>query len=144
MKGLLLGSDEIVAEWAYKLYNLYPLPVNKALGILDGTKLIGACLFQNYNGVNIELSYYGPRTLTLGIVRFIATTALTDFNVARLTVVTSQRNKRLVRSCLKIGFKVEGTQRRFYGHDDSKRNTAVRLVAFKADLEKVAQLNKKN
>ncbi len=139
MHGLLVDNDQAIANWAYRTFNVYEQPVNKAFGIINSEgKLIGAVLFQNFNGVNVELSYYGPRTLSAGIVRIIARTALGYFNAARLTVVTSQKNKRLIRSLLKIGFRLEGVQRCFYGHDDNKKNTGVRLAAFHDALSRVA------
>ena len=137
--GLLVDQDQAVAAWAYKTFNIFAQPVDKAFGIVNpkGT-LIGAILFQNFNGVNIELSYYGPKTLTSGIVRIIARVSIGHFNAGRLTVVTSRRNKRLIRGLIKIGFKLEGIQRCFYGHKDCKKNTGVRLVAFRPDLSRVA------
>ena len=139
---LLVDSDELVAKWVYTTYELFPIPVNKAIGIVNkqGT-LVGGVLFQNYNGVNIEFSYYGPRTVTYGICKVIARIAIGHFNAARLTVVTSRRNKRLIRGLLRLGFKLEGVQRCFYGHQDNKKNSAVRLVAFKDDLAKFAYRN---
>jgi RimJ/RimL family protein N-acetyltransferase len=139
MYGLLIDHDQAVAKWAYSTFNIYEQPVNKSLGVVDSNgKLVGAILFQNFNGVNLELSYYGHRTLTLGITRVIARIALGHFNASRLTVVTSRRNKRLIRGLIKIGFRLEGTQRCFYGHEDNKKNTGVRLVAFREQLSRVA------
>jgi RimJ/RimL family protein N-acetyltransferase len=138
-RGLIIDNDQLIASWTYEKFNAYPLPINKALGVLDDTgTLVGGILFHNFNGVNVELSYYGPSTLTPGIVRAIARTTIEFFNAARLTVVTSQRNRRLIRSLLKIGFKLEGVQRCFYGHEDNRRNTGVRLAAFRDKLDRVA------
>jgi RimJ/RimL family protein N-acetyltransferase len=139
LKGILVDSDELVAKWAYTTYHIYPQPINRAFGVLDKNgDLEGGILFQNFNGVNVELSYYGQNTLTLGIVRLIARTTLEVFNAGRLTVVTSRRNKRLIKSLIKVGFKLEGMSRCFYGHEDTKRNTGIRLAAFRSELEKVA------
>lgn len=137
--GLLLGEDQRIAAWAYATFNIFALPINRALGVVDETgTLKGAILFQNFNGINIELSYYGPNTLTPGIARAIARIVVTEFNAARLTVVTSKKNKRLIRALSKIGFSIEGQQRCFYGHRDCNRNTGVRLVAFYERICKVA------
>lgn len=139
MRGLLVDNDIAVASWTCDKFNVFPMPVNKAVGVVDKNgKLIGGILFQNFNGVNVELSYYGERTLSPGICRVIARTALNHFNCGRLTAITSQRNKRLIRSLLKIGFRLEGIQRCFYGHEDNRKNTGVRLVAFRDALAKVA------
>ena len=141
--GLLLGDDEKVAEWTYSKYRLYPVHVDKALGLISKDKvLVGAVLLQNYNGINIGLSYYGPWTLSVGIVRLIARIVTVEFNVARVTLVVPKKNKRLMRSVQRFGFRLEGTQRCFYGHRDCPRNTGVRFVMFRERLDKYAGLNK--
>jgi len=142
MRGLLLNQDELVGKWAYTTFRLFPLPVNKSIGIVEDGKIIGACLFQAFNGTNCELSYYGVKTLSLGVVRYIAHIAATEFNVARVTVVTSQRNRRIIKALLRIGFKLEGIQRRFYGHHDNKRNVGVRLVIFRERIDQIAKITK--
>src|SRR5260370_9970718 len=136
--GLLVGQDAAVASWTYQQYKLFPIAVYRAVGILDikEQKLIGGALFQNYTGMNVDLSYYGARSLTLGIVRSLAQMAL-SFGVARGTVITSKRNRRFIRSLLKLVFKVEGIQRCFYGHVDSPKNTRVRLVILQGALEQL-------
>ena len=137
--GLVIDNDQFIASWAYERFNIFPQPVNRAFGISDSFgNLVGGILFQNFNGYNVELSYYGPSTLTPGIVRVIARTTIEFFNASRLTVVTSQRNKRLIKSLIKMGFKLEGVQRCFYGHKDNRRNAGVRLAAFRDQLNKVA------
>jgi RimJ/RimL family protein N-acetyltransferase len=137
--GLLLGEDSVIASWTFSTFNIFNAPINKALGIVDSKgQVVGSVLFQNFNGVNVELSYYGPRTLTYGIVKAIARVTVGCFNAARLTVVTSKRNKRLMRGLLKIGFKLEGVQRCYYGHEDNNRNTGVRFVMFRDRLSALA------
>lgn len=137
--GLLIGEDDIVSNWAFTTFGFFKTPVNKAIGVVtsDG-KLVGAILFQNFNGVNVELSYYGPRTVTFGIVKAIARVSVGTFNASRVTVVTSKRNKRLMRGLLKIGFKLEGAQRCFYGPEDTNRNTGIRFVMFRDRINQLA------
>lgn len=138
--GLLVGCDEVVSKWAFDKFHIFQMPVNAAIGVVneDGN-LVGAILFQNFNGVNVELSYYGPRTLSYGIIRTIARIAVSNFNAARLTVVTSKRNKGLSKALLKLGFKLEGTSRCYYGHQDVPRNTGVRFVMFKQRLDELSK-----
>lgn len=145
MFGLLIGEDELVSSWAFAQFKIFCAPVNKAIGIMDSNgKIVGAALFQNFNGVNVELSYYGPKTLTLGIVRSLARYSVCAFNAGRLTVVTSKKNTPFIRGLLKIGFKLEGAQRCYYGHEDTNRNTGVRLVMFRQRLNTLGQLVKKD
>src|SRR3974377_1654869 len=124
--GLVIDDDNRVAAWVHATYQVFPIPCNRALGIVmeDGT-LVGGVLLQNYNGVNIELSYYGPWTLTLGICRVIARVTVLEFNVARCTIITSKKNRRLMRSLQRFGWRLEGVQRCFYGKEDCNRNTGV-------------------
>ena len=139
--GLVIDDDARVAAWVYSTFKLFPIPVNRALGIVekDGT-LVGGILLQNYNGSNIELSYYGPWTLSPGMVRMIARVALSQFNVSRSTVITSKKHRRLIRALQRFGWRLEGVQRCFYGPCDCSRNTGVRLVLFREQIEKLARL----
>ncbi len=74
------------------------------------------------------------------IMRCLARYTLLMFNASRITVNTSKKNKRFIRSLIRFGFKLEGTSRRFYGLEDNNRNTAVRFVAFREDIEQVARI----
>jgi RimJ/RimL family protein N-acetyltransferase len=115
------------------------MPVSQAIGVMNEKgEIIGAALFQDFNGYNVELGYYGPKTVSLGISRALAKIALGVFNASRVTVVTSKKNKRLMRGLIKIGFKLEGVQRCFYGHEDNNRNTGVRFVMFKDRIQEIA------
>ncbi len=139
--GFLIGHDEAVSEWAWQTFHIFRAPVNRAYGILDSNqKLIGAMLLQCFNGYNIELSYYGPWALTPGIVKALARATLAEFPISRATVVTSKRNKRLIRALQKFGWRIEGIQRRQFGHADTQRNTGVRLVMFREQIERIAGL----
>lgn len=141
-KGLLIGEDAIVASWAFATYKMRPTPVNCAFGIVGDNGIIGAILFQNFNGTNVELSYYGMWTVSLGIVRVMARMVISEFDAARLTVVTAKKNRHLIRSLQKFGFRLEGVQRRYYGHADCARNTGVRLVLFREEIERLAGFRK--
>lgn len=141
MRGLLIGEDASIAEWAFRTYNFTPTQFNRALGIVDPLNgLVGAILLQCYNGTDIQLSYYGKNTLTPGIVRAIAAIVVKEFKVSRLTVITSKRNRRFLRAILRLGFKLEGVQHRFYGDRDSIRNTGVRVVMFRERISEIAKL----
>lgn len=141
--GLLLGSDDQVAAWAFSTFHFVPMPYDRVYGVInkDGN-LAGAVMLHCYNGADLQLSYYGPKTISLGMVKSIARAILAEFNVSRVTAMTSKRNKRLMHGMHKIGFRVEGAQRCFYGHHDTQRNTAVRFVMFRDQIEKFAGLPK--
>lgn len=137
---LILYNDAKIAEWVYATFKLFPMPVNRAIGLTKDGNLVGAILLQNYNGSNIELSYYGPGTLSAGIVRVVSRIGILEFNLSRVTVVTSKKNKKLMRSLQRFGFSLEGAQKCFYGPDDTARNTGIRFVLFRDRIEKLAGL----
>ena len=140
--GLVVAEDLNVASWAFQKFNVFPMPVNKGIGVINTKtgEIVGAILFQNFNGYNLELSYYGQNTLTPGIVRTLARIAILEFNVSRVTVTVSKKKKRLIRSLHRFGYKLEGSQRRYYGARDCFRNTGIRFVLFREQIERLARL----
>jgi len=145
MKGLLLGSDDAVAAWTWRTYQLFPMHVNRAIGIIDtdGT-LVGSVLFQSWNKYNVDISYYGQDTMTPGIVHCLARIAYMDLSVHRVTAMTSKKNRKLIGFLTRLGFRIEGVQRRFYGPEDIGKNIAIRLVLFREDLERLAGFKKED
>lgn len=140
--GLLFECDEEVAKWTFVTFKMPIMKYDRAIGIMSNKgQIIGSVLFQCFNGFNVELSYYGVRpTLSLGITRCLARYVLFTFNVSRVTVSTSRKNRNLMRSLQRMGFRLEGAQRRFYGHRDCNRNTAIRFVLFRERIEQIAAL----
>ena len=120
MNDLLFGYDKQIAKWAFGKFKFNPTPYVMAIGVInDDKEVVGAALFQEYNGHNVELAYYGPNTLTPHIVRTLASVAMNGLHCDRMTVRTGKKNKALTKSIKKLGFVYEGIQRRFYGNDDA-------------------------
>lgn len=141
--GLLFDCDETVARAAFSIYGIKPFKFDRALGLIGkDAKLCGAIVFTGYNGYNVEVSYYGKNTVTVGISRLLSRFIIQTFNPSRVTVVTSKRNRFLIRGLQKFGFKVEGMQRCYYGVKDIQRNTGVRFVLFREGLERIAKVDK--
>src|SRR5712671_1121969 len=136
--GLLFNCDEMVGQWLLTLKGSPYFKFDRCIGIIKGTDLVGAVIFHGWNGADLELSYYGHSTLTLGIVRSISAFMLEEFDLARVTCITSKKNRHLMKSLQKIGFKLEGVQRCHYGKRDCNRNTGVRFVLFREGVERLA------
>jgi len=121
MKQLLAGCDEYVADWTYKKFGYRPGSYDMALAIVDGSDMIGSVLFSAYNGPgpDVELRYFGPNTMTLGLVKQIANFAVNHLGVARVTVRTARNNKTMTRGVKKIGFEYEGIRHNAYGKYDA-------------------------
>ncbi len=141
--GLLVDQDEYVAKCLFEHYKWPRFNYDKALGLINEEhKLVGAVLFSNYNGHNVEISYFGAKTMRLGIIRCLARYLLVQFDPSRVTAITSKKNRVFIRGLQKIGFKLEGVQRRHYGQADINRNVGVRFVMFREQLEKLGHVGK--
>lgn len=136
--GLLFGHDVAVAEWCFNEFKYRRMPVDAAIGIVRNNRLIGAAIFQNYSGYNVELSYYGPQTFSAGIARALARYIIERFNVDRLTMRTNRKNTNILKMFHRFGFKFEGTQKRYYG----PFGDAAVFVLFRENLEQISGLSK--
>lgn len=134
--GVLPDNDLHVMQWCWKTYNLHPIPVAMAIGIIDNyaDELAGCAYFTNWNLCDIELNLYGEGAFTKGIFRYLALIACTQFNVIRVTIKTQRKHKRLRRTAEKFGFEYEGIERDLYG----KGKDAIRMVMFRPALERLA------
>lgn len=137
MRGIVVGEDDLIANWAWKEFNLFPLVYCRAIGIIEDGKIVGAAIFSHYNGCDAHLSYYGKNTLSSGVIRSLAAVAIHDLGLTRVTLIIPKKSKRLLRALPKYGFKLEGTQRCYYGAHDCSRNTGVRFVMFREQIEKL-------
>ena len=142
-RGILLDCDDHVAAWVWKTYNLFPMKVDRALGLIHDGTIVGAAFFSSYNSVNAEFSYYGKNTITVGIIRALAKIALYELRLSRCTVIVPKRPGFLLKKLVKFGFRYEGVQHRYYGPTDSAKHTACRFVLFKEDIERLASDNLK-
>jgi RimJ/RimL family protein N-acetyltransferase len=121
---LVFGQDAFVAQWAIDKYDCGLPACTHALGVVDAAGNIrGAATLHYYGGSNIELCYWGPLTLTRGIVREIVEFCFYGLKVSRITARTQRNNKVMVRHLTKLGVKFEGVARHYYG--STKKNDAI-------------------
>jgi len=133
MKVLVTGNDALVVDWTWRNFGVLCTKVDLAIGIVENKEMVGAAVFQAHNGPDIELSYYGPGTITLGIAKELARIAVDHFGVSRVTVRTARANKALARGYRKMGFVFEGIRHCAYGEQD-----AVMYGLFGNNLAKLA------
>lgn len=119
MKSLMVGQDDTIAAWAFDTFKFYPCHYVMAIGIVEDRRLIGAAMFHAHNGPDVEVSYYGPNTLTLDVVKGLARIAVDYLGVSRITARTSKSNKAMTRGIKKIGFEYEGIRHCGYGDQDA-------------------------
>lgn len=131
---LLEQQDFAVAAWTWNAFKLTPMYINRAFGILEDSELVGAIIFTNYNGANVEISYYAENVISAGIVRAMCRFVLEAFRIERVTFKIRQPNLRLRRHLKRFGAKCEGKLERYYGPDAP----ALQYVIFKEQLIKIA------
>ena len=120
-KVLVTGNDQLVEEWAFARFGVAPLGCKLAVGIVENNQIVGAAFFHAHNGPDVEISYYGPRTMTLDVVKGLAKIAVEHLGVSRVTARTASTpdHKRIRRGFAKIGFEYEGTRKCGYGSKDA-------------------------
>lgn len=119
MKKLAFGYDQDIAAWTFETFNMPPCRYEMAIGIIENGSLVGSILWQGFRGHDIEISYYGPKTMTLGIARTCARMAVDHFGVSRVSARTARTNKVMTRGIKKIGFEFEGICHNAYGETDA-------------------------
>ncbi len=80
--------------------------------------LVGCAVLHDRTKYDVELSYYGPRTVTLGLLKAVSISAL-EAGMIRITNKCSARDKRMARHYTKLGLQYEGRMKdhRGPGHD---------------------------
>jgi hypothetical protein len=136
MIGILEGHDQEVAKWIWSNYRLIPMPVNRCFGLMVDGQLVGGFVFQNYNGINVDFSFYGKSMITAGIVKYAIRVALNVFKVERATFYIPRNEKRRAAWLKRFGCIHEGNCRRYYGRTDGSKDTAMRFAIFRENLEK--------
>lgn len=94
------------------------VPPFTTMGIEVQGKLVGGCLFNNFNGYGIELTIVAPGSLSAGLFRAVFSYVFNQLGCVRMTMTAQRRNARHVRIAERLGFTVEGIMRGHFGHDD--------------------------
>lgn len=115
----MLGNDEWIAGWTTERFGFQAGRYDMAIGIVDDNELIGSALLHAYNGHDVEVSYYGPKTIDLGVMRKLARLCVDNLGVSRVTVRTARNNKTMTRGITKLGFQYEGIRHCAYGKYDA-------------------------
>lgn len=120
-KILATGNNRDIEEMAFAKFGIAPLGCNLAVAVLENGQMVAAAFFHAHNGPDVEISYYGPRTMTLDVVRGLAKIAVEHLGVSRVTAraAATPDHKRIRKGFTKIGFEYEGTRKCGYGNKDA-------------------------
>lgn len=114
---IIAGQDEAVAMWAGANLGVQFQEPYTAYGFTDAAGNIdGAVIFNDYYpSGNVELTYFGPRSLSPRVVLFMARFCFEQLRVSRVTAKTKRSNALVRRLLPKFGFAFECTQKRYFG-----------------------------
>jgi hypothetical protein len=117
---IVFGEDERVGKWAGEQLATVFHPPFTSMGVTDEKgELVGALVFNDYTGPNVELNAAGDGCWTEPVVRAGFRYMFDQLDCIRVTARTRRKN-RLVRKLLpRLGFKFEGVARRYYGDEDA-------------------------
>lgn len=86
-----------------------------AIGWIDNdNKLVGAAIFNNYTGANIQLHMYLPNKTTKKVIKDIIRYVFVQLKCCRLTVKVEGDDKKLFQLLPRIGFEYEVTQKDYF------------------------------
>lgn len=113
---LLTGHDAAVTNWVAARLGISIAPPYTALGVLDvaGT-LIGGAVFSGYSGANIDVTIYGQGAASKPVLAAGFRYVFGQLRCERLTARCKRSNAAMRKHMDFLGFKHEGTQRRYWG-----------------------------
>lgn len=113
---IVLGQDEAVGAFASEKMGRAIIPPFTSMGIVDDAgELVGAIIYNGFNGANIEISFYGPGALHRRFIRAAFDYPFTQLNVIRLTARTRRSNKTTCKLLPRLGFVYEATLKNYFG-----------------------------
>lgn len=115
---LIFGRDAEVAEWVSERIGQPICPPFTALGWVDQFGRLGACVFNNRDAANIDLTFAMDGLMGRDVMRAIAHYVFVQLGCSRVTMKTRKSNKRACRAAHIAGFKFETTLSRWYGSED--------------------------
>jgi len=118
---LVMGTSEeekgqMIGYWVGQMIKKPMFPPYTALGWLDRkSSLVGAAIFNSYNGANVEVTIYGPKAMTRQALQEGLRYVFKQLQCTRLTGRCSRNNSRMRKLFPRVGFHFEGTMPRYFG-----------------------------
>jgi len=115
---LLFGHDQVVAEWCERKCGVKFKTLWKSIGAIDEEgRLIGAAVLHDLTQYDVELSFYGPNTLTMDMCRAIAWHCFIQQGLERISIHVRRSNRRLLKALPAMGWRWEGVKHHLFGND---------------------------
>lgn len=109
-------NAEAIGNWFAAQTKNPVCPPFSAIGWADDEKLIGAALFNDYNGSNIEIHICATdKQMTRKMIRDVFEYVFVRANCRRLTAKPYRKNKSIREIAQRLGFVYEATLKNYYG-----------------------------
>lgn len=136
MRTLVFGHDQAVAHWVFRQIGMRLAAPYRAIGIISPRMpadhaLVGGVVLNGYNGANVDITLYGPGCFSRSFCRELSMHVFERLQCTRATARTRRDNAAMKNLLPRLGFRYEGTQRRYYG--SRKADDAVVFGMLKAD-----------
>lgn len=110
------GRPEIVAYLEGRLGTRLSPPYT-TIGIEQDGRIVGAWLFNDWNGHNVEISVALDRPLTRGMIRAVEDYVFRQMKARRVTARCRESNQKSATLIRRLGFVLEGRSPFYYGDD---------------------------
>lgn len=117
MSKILLDSSEFVRHWAAIQLGTTFVDPCFAIGVLNRRgHLVGAVIYNAYEFRNVEATAVGKfgRYATAEICAY----AFDRLDCLRISLTIPERNPRLIKMLMRMGFEIEGLKREYYGEGE--------------------------
>lgn len=110
---LLFGSDDYICQWV-AVRTGASITNGKAIGVIDGDRLIGAVAYSNWRGCDVEMlcAAESKKWMSRGNLRAFFHYPFEQLGCLRVTAIVDKKNKKSRRFVEKVGFKLEGVHPR--------------------------------
>lgn len=125
MPKMLFDADDIVIPWVEsRLFNEhFNRETSKTIGIVDdGSNLIAGVVYSNFCGhdVHMSIAAASKEWATKSTLKTLFMYPFDQLDCVRVTALTARRNRRARSLVERLGFRLEGVQRRgFDGKQDA-------------------------
>jgi hypothetical protein len=115
----LVQDDQKAAMLVQGALGVVLCPPFVGVVVRDGDREVGAVVFNDYTGANVEMTGVGRGCWTPTVIRELARYCFATLGVRRVTARTAVSNAKAIRSLERMGFRREGIAREWFDGEDA-------------------------
>lgn len=115
----LTQDDEKAALLVQGALGVVLCPPFIGITVQDVDHTVGAVVFNDYTGANVEMTGVGRGCWSPRVIRELARYCFGTLGVRRVTARTAMSNAKALKSLERLGFKPEGVARQWFDGEDA-------------------------